>query len=142
MADAGKVFRADTVAALAEKAGINVERLLYTVENYNRDCAAGQDTAFGKAKDLLKPLRSAPFYAVRLRPAVIGVTGAGLRTDAEARVLDAGDRPIPGLYAAGDTVGGIHGEVYVGGGAMIANAITYGRIAGRNAARAGGGPSA
>jgi fumarate reductase flavoprotein subunit len=142
MADSGKVLRADSVAALAEKAGINVERLLHTVAIYNRDCDEGQDTMLGKAKELMKPLRTTPFYAVRLRPAVIGVTGAGLRTDAEARVLDAGDRPIPGLYAAGNTVGGIHGEVYVGSGAMIANAITYGRIAGRNAARTSVTPAA
>lgn len=135
MTRTGKLFCASTVAELAEKAGINAERLQHTVEVYNRDCAAGHDSQFGKSKELLQPIAKPPFYAARLRPAVIGVTGAGLRTDAEARVLDAFDRPIAGLYAAGETVGGIHGELYVGGGGMIANAIVYGRIAGANAAR-------
>ena len=135
MADAGKVLRADSLAVLADKAGVHVARLLNTVETYNRDCDAGRDSVFGKPANLLRPLRSPPFYAVRLRPAVIGVTGAGLRTDADARVLDACDVPIRGLYAAGETVGGIHGEVYIGSGGMIASAITYGRIAGEGAAR-------
>jgi len=135
MSKTGKLFSAGTIAELAEKVGINVDRLQHSVEVYNRDCAAGHDTLFGKNKDLLRPLATPPFYAARLRPAVVGVTGAGLRTDRDARVLDGNDRPIAGLYAAGETVGGIHGELYVGGGGMIANAVVYGRIAGQNAAR-------
>lgn len=139
MADAGKVLRADSLPALADRAGIHVARLMNTVETYNRDCDAGQDSVYGKAPGLLRPLRSPPFYAVRLRPAVIGVTGAGLRIDAQARVLDPHDVPIRGLYAAGETVGGVHGEVYIGSGGMIASAVTYGRIAGEGAARHGQG---
>ena len=137
-ADAGRVIRAATLDELAARAGLHADRLAVTIAGYNASCAAGHDAQFGKAPDLLKPLTTPPFYAVRLRPTAIGVTGAGLRTDDQARVLDALDRPIPGLFAAGETVGGVHGELYVGSGGMIANAIVYGLIAGRNAAGANG----
>ncbi len=138
MADAGRIFRAGTLDALAALVGLEPLRLAQTVARYNHDCAAGRDTLFGKDAALLRPLRSGPFYAVRIRPAIVGSTGAGLRTDADARVLDAWDRPIPGLLAAGETVGGVHGQCYVGGGGSIANAIIFGRIAGLGAARLAG----
>jgi fumarate reductase flavoprotein subunit len=54
--------------------------------------------------------------------------------DADARVLDSGEHPIHGLYAAGETAGGVMGARYIGGGASIANAVVFGRIAGANAA--------
>ena len=52
----------------------------------------------------------------------------------EIVMLDAGDRPIAGLFAAGETAGGVLGERYIGGGNSIANAIVFGRLAGRQAA--------
>jgi fumarate reductase flavoprotein subunit len=75
-----------------------------------------------------------PFYAAPIHPAVVCWTGTGLRIDREARVLNAADQPILGLYAAGETTGGMFGECYAAGGASIANAIIFGRAAGANAA--------
>jgi fumarate reductase flavoprotein subunit len=66
---------------------------------------------------------------------VICWTGAGLRIDRDARVLDAADRPIPGLFGAGEATGGMFGECYAGGGASVANAIIFGRVAGAHAAK-------
>ena len=83
---------------------------------------------------MLRPVRRPPFYAVRIRPAIVCWTGAGLRIDTGARVLDHAERPIPGLFAAGETTGGMFGECYAAGGASIANAIVFGRIAGAAAA--------
>jgi fumarate reductase flavoprotein subunit len=54
-------------------------------------------------------------------------------------VLDRSDRPIPGLFAAGETTGGMFGECYAAGGASIANAIVFGRVAGANAAACAAG---
>ena len=71
-----------------------------------------------------------------MRPAIVCWTGTGLRIDREARVLDRADCPIAGLFAAGEATGGMFGECYAGGGASIANAIIFGRVAGRNAAAA------
>lgn len=61
-------------------------------------------------------------------------TGAGLRIDAETRVIDAAERPIAGLFAAGETVGSLHGDRYVGGGGSFGPCIVFGKLAGHNAA--------
>lgn len=76
-----------------------------------------------------------PFYAAEIRCAIVCLTSTGLRIDPEARVLTPADRVIAGLYAAGETAGGVLGERYIGGGNSITNAIVFGQIAGANAAR-------
>lgn len=135
MADQGRVFRADTLENLAEMAGIHGPALVTTVERVNADYNAGvEDTQCFKPIKYLKPILTPPFYAVLLRPSVVGTTCAGLRCDPACHVLGQDGRPIPGLYAAGETVGNVIGERYAGGGNSIANAITFGRIAGSNAA--------
>ena len=83
---------------------------------------------------LMLPISTGPFYAVEIRPAIVGMTFTGIRADHEARVLDAAGRPIPGLFAAGELTGGQQAKVYFGGGTSIGNAVAFGRIAGRNAA--------
>jgi fumarate reductase flavoprotein subunit len=136
----GYLATADDLATLAEKIGVRADTLATTIETYNRDCDSGADEMFFKRKDALQPVRTPPFYAARIRPAVVCWTGTGLRIDKEARVLDKADRPIRGLYAAGETTGGMFGECYAGGGASIANAVIFGRVAGRNAALASNQP--
>jgi len=131
---AGKIHCADTLAALAETTGIRAAALATTLDGYNRYCEAGIDGGYFKAAEMLRPVRRPPFYAVRIRPAIVCWTGAGLRIDTGARVLDHAERPIPGLFAAGETTGGMFGECYAAGGASIANAIVFGRIAGAAAA--------
>jgi fumarate reductase flavoprotein subunit len=132
----GQIISGGTLGELATRVGINATRLATTVGTYNDGCDAGTDRGFFKAPEHLKPIRRGPFYAAPIKPAVICWTGTGLRIDREARVLDAADKPIPGLYAAGETTGGMFGQCYAGGGASIANAIIYGRVAGANAGRA------
>lgn len=75
-----------------------------------------------------------PFYAAEVHAASFGATSAGVRIDPDARVLRTDSAAIPGLYAPGETAGGVLGERYVGGGNYIANALVFGRIAGRGAA--------
>ena len=130
----GKLTSADTVPALAERVGIRCGTLLQTIDKYNRDCDAGVDTQYFKAAQNLKPIRTPPFYATRVRPAILSVTGTGLRIDDTARVLNEDDDPIPGLFAAGETTGGVIGERYYSGGSSIANNIVFGRLAGAGAA--------
>ncbi len=132
----GHVRSAATVEALAEDIGVRAEAMAETIAAYNRNCAAGHDSDFFKDPQWLRPIATPPFYAARVRPAVICWTGTGLRIDAQARVLDRAGRPIPGLFAAGETTGGMFGPCYAGGGASITNALVYGRVAGRNAAGA------
>lgn len=130
----GLIHRGATLAGLAEAIGIRAETLETTIANYNADCGLGADRWFFKSPEHLRPLSTPPYFAAPIRPQVVCWTGAGLRIDREARVLDLADRPIPGLYAAGETTGGMFGECYAGGGASVGNAVSFGRVAGRNAA--------
>jgi fumarate reductase flavoprotein subunit len=122
----GAICVADTLQDLGRNAGIHSGALQGTVAAYNSDVDAGVDRRFfkkGKMARILHP----PFYAVEVRPAQYGITGAGLRIDPDAQVWSVDEARIPGLYAAGESSGGVFGDRYVGGG----NAIG---IAGRNAA--------
>lgn len=133
-ADDGRLVRAATLAALAAEIDVPADALEVTVARYNAGAAAGADADFFKQPDMLAPIADGPFYAARVRAAIICWTGTGLRIDRDARVLDAAGRPIPGLYAAGETTGGMFGQCYASGGASIANAVVFGRIAGSQAA--------
>ena len=130
----GTILQADTLAALAEKAGLPSATLIGSIERYNHDCDQGRDAAFfKKSNSPLPPLRAPPFYAVEMRPAIICWTGCGLRVDADLRVMDQNERPIAGLYAAGESVGSLHGDRYIGGGGSFGPCITFGQLAGNNA---------
>lgn len=137
----GLILRADTLTGLAASAGINGEALTLTIERYNADCANGFDSGFLKDAAVMRPVREAPFYAAPVRPLAMSLTAHGVKIDPEAHVLDARDRPISGLFAAGEVVGNLIGEQYLGGGNAVGGALTFGRIAGTNAARlAAAGP--
>jgi succinate dehydrogenase/fumarate reductase flavoprotein subunit len=105
--------------------------LAASIEKYNADCAAGHDTEFGRDVDTLGPVSKPPFYALPLYPGGPNTTG-GLRANARREVLDWDDKPIPRLYSAGE-LSSVFLFVYQGGG-NLAEGITFGRIAGRNAA--------
>jgi fumarate reductase flavoprotein subunit len=131
-----KLLSAPSLEELSRLAGIRWPALQTTVDAYNADCKAGRDSLFFKAPAMLRPIRTSPFYAARIRAAIVCFTSMGLRIDAEARVHNTADRPIPGLYAAGEAAGGVLGDRIFGGGSSMANVLVFGRIAGRNAASA------
>ncbi|MBV7407379.1 FAD-dependent oxidoreductase [Maritimibacter sp. DP1N21-5] len=131
----GKLKSAATLAELAEELGIRAGALEATAEHYSEDARAGVDSQYFKAATHLRPVETGPFYGARIRPAVVCWTGTGLRIDAEARVLGLDNRPIPALFAAGETTGGFAGPCYAGGGASVGSAVIFGRVAGGNAAR-------
>lgn len=132
--EAGTLISAPTLEGLAEKLGLPAARLAATVERYDALVQAGEDADYFKPSAMLRRVSEGPFYAAHIRPGIICWTGTGIRIDTEARVLGADDRPVPGLYAAGETTGGMFGQCYAAGGASIGNAVVFGRIAGRNAA--------
>lgn len=132
---AGTLLRADSIEELAERIGMPPATLRTSIERYNADVANGEDRDFFKPAAMQRPIARPPFYAAHIRAAIICWTGTGLRIDPEARVLGPDDRPVPGLFAAGETTGGMFGECYAAGGASIGNAVVFGRIAGENAAR-------
>lgn len=130
----GKVLEAATLPALGELAGISPQGLATAIAAYNHDVKAGGDRIFEKQGPLLA-IEAAPFYAVELRCAALGVTFSGLRIDQDGRVIDNNGTPIPGLAAAGETTGGVQGLRYVASGACVGNAVAFGRRAGRTLAR-------
>lgn len=132
--ETGKVLQADSLEALEAKCGIRPGSLKATLAQYNADAEAGSDSMFFKAPEEMKPVSTPPYYAVEIFPAIVCLTSTGLRINQRTQVLDERDQVIQGLYAAGETTGGVLGERYIGGGNSIANAIVFGRIAGRQAA--------
>ena len=82
----------------------------------------------------MRVIQQPPFYAVEVRPAIVCWTGTGLRINADACVVARNERVIPGLYAAGESVGSLHGDRYIGGGGSFGPCIVFGKLAGANAA--------
>jgi fumarate reductase flavoprotein subunit len=135
MVQKGKVARADTVDDLARQLGLPEVALVGTVGRFNANVDAGKDSDYLKEPAVLKPISKAPFYAVELRPATICLTSYGLALDVDARVLRDDGSAIPGLFAAGECTG-VLGPCYLGNGNSLASCVTFGRIAGTNAASA------
>ena len=127
----GLVTEGKTPEELAQKLGINADNLKATLADYAKFQADKKDAQSGRA-DMPRPLTEAPYYAVMVTPAVHHTMG-GLRINTEAQVLNHKGNVIPGLFAAGEVTGGVHGGNRLGGNAM-ADIVTFGRIAGRNAA--------
>ncbi|MBL8966446.1 MAG: flavocytochrome c [Spirochaetaceae bacterium] len=125
----GTAFTADTIEELAVKIGVDPAALRATIDEYNRGVEAKSD-ALGK-KLLGNKLDKAPYYASPRVPTVHHTMG-GVKIDTACRVIDAKGAAIPGLYAAGEVTGGIHGSNRLGGNAL-ADTIVFGRIAGKNA---------
>lgn len=126
--------QADTIEELAEAIGLPVDHVVESIERYNQLCANGEDTDYHKSLEYLKAVETAPFYAMYTTPVMASMfTLGGLKINVNAEVVDYDDQPIPGLYAAGRSSCGIFGE-YIGSGSSIADCLTFGRIAGRNAA--------
>ena len=137
MTGKGRVLTAPTITALAASMGVEPAVLAGTVARYNEDVAAGHDTMFEKPARVMRAIAEPPFYATELRLCNLALTGAGPRVNRDGQVLDRGAIPIRGLFAAGECAGGVLGDVYMGSGNALANAVTFGRVAGQNAAKQG-----
>lgn len=149
----GYLRRGATVAELAAAIGVPEGALAATLAAMNAAAAQGRDPDFhrgetdysrhmgdatrGLRNPNLGPLGPGPFYAVRLHPGDIGAS-AGLRTDAQARVLGANGQPLDGLWAAGNEAASIMAGVYTGPGITLGPGIVFGTLAGQAAAARAG----
>lgn len=127
----GFTVEAATVEELAGKIGVDAKGLVDTMAKYNGYVKAGEDKDFGKTA-LPRELVKAPFYAIEVSPAVHHTMG-GVRINTNAEVLTADGKVIPGLFAAGEITGGVHGANRIGGNA-VTDITVYGKTAGENAA--------
>ncbi len=126
------VLEGRSIAELAGKAGMPEQNLEQTLSTYNQFVQTKTDDQFGRP-NLPRELASAPFYAIEVTPAVHHTMG-GILIDTETRVKGIDGQFIAGLYAAGEATGGVHGANRLGGNA-ISDIVTFGRIAGAQAAR-------
>ncbi len=127
------LMKADTIKDLAAKAGIDAASLEATLAAYNGYVEAKKDPEFNRdPKNLKQKIEGSPFYAVKMTFATV-LTLGGIRVNEKCQALDSYGSVVPGLYAAGETVGGVHGANYLGGCAL-AWAHTSGWIAGGFAA--------
>ncbi|MGI9327534.1 MAG: FAD-dependent oxidoreductase [Pseudomonadales bacterium] len=131
----GTVAQANSLDELAQRIDVSAVGLAGTIEHYNADCAKGADSAYFKSPASgMRPLVEAPFYAAEVRPAIVCWTGTGLRINADTCVVKENGSPVPGLYAAGETVGSLHGDRYIGGGGSFGPCVVFGKLAGEGAA--------
>ena len=129
----GLIYRADTIEGLAQYIGCDPQVLRETVDTYNAYHEAGLDADFGRTIFGNK-IENGPFFTYPAIPKSHHTMG-GLRTNSDAQVLDEAGAPIPGLYAAGEVTGGIHGGNRLGGNA-VADCFVFGKIAGEKVAAA------
>lgn len=129
-------YIADSIGELAAQAGIPPDALEETVEKYNRTCLEKEDIVFHKPGRCLKPLTGPRFYGARFCCDTYGGLG-GIKIDENARVIDEGGEPIPGLYACGNDANTIYGDSYpfYFCGNTSGFAFNSGRIAARSAAK-------
>lgn len=132
--EANVTYRADSLEELAEAIGISADNLKATVERWNSFVANGEDEDFGQSADYLRSITTPPFYAEERR-FYIHSTPGGICIDENTQVIDRHGALIPGLYAAGEITGGVHGTER-NGGCSWTDCVVFGRIAGRHSVKA------
>ncbi|MEH6586301.1 MAG: FAD-binding protein [Halioglobus sp.] len=145
--ESGLLTRADTIAELAAKTGIDGEQLAATLVRFNDYALRGEDPDFDRGatkhdryyadhkvqpNPCLAPVETPPFYALRIEAGDLDTKG-GLKSDEYGRVLSDQGQPIAGLYAAGNTSAAAMGDTYPGAGATIGSAMTFAYLAARHA---------
>ena len=130
---------ASSLEELAEMIGVPAENLVATVEAYNAAVEAGGTDEFGRLYDgttnaynlAVNKIEGEKYYAIRLH-ALCVMTLGGVTANAQMQVLDEQGQAIPGLYAAGEVVGGVWGK-FVSGGTGVMGPIVFGKVAARSA---------
>ena len=132
--DGGYTISGKTYEELAKNMGLSVEaqqNFVNTMDTWNQSVANGLDEEFGRNNGMDDDLSTAPYYAIKIAPGIHHTMG-GIKINTSAEVIDTDGNVIPGLFAAGETTGGIHGGNRVGGNA-VCDFIVFGRIAGQSA---------
>ena len=127
----GLMKRFDSGEALAKEFGLAPEVLKKTFEDYNQSVRTQKDP-FGK-KFFQGEWSFDDFFNVAIMTPVLHYTMGGLEIDGESRVLAKDGKPVPGLFAAGEVAGGVHGANRLGGSSLL-GCVVFGRVSGDSAA--------
>ena len=128
----GYTVTGQTYEELAKAMGVDEAAFAETMKNWNGYVAAKNDPDFGRTS-FAKALDTAPYYAIKVTAGVHHTMG-GLKINTNTEVLKADGSVIPGLFAAGEVTGGVHGANRLGGNA-VADFTVFGRIAGAAASK-------
>ena len=128
----GFVFSGATYEELAAATGMPADAFAATMNAWNGYVAAKNDPDWGRVS-FANPLDMAPYYAIKVTAGIHHTMG-GVKINTNTQVLTADDVAIPGLYAAGEITGGVHGANRLGGNA-VSDFVVFGRIAGEQAAK-------
>lgn len=129
----GTVASAESLEALAKALQVPFTTLRASIDRWNQSVKSGWDQDFNRPMPAqAQTIDTPPFYYGEERFS-IHYTSGGIAISPKAQVLDRDDHPIPGLYAAGETTGGVHGRTRLGGCALT-DCFVFGRIAGTQAA--------
>ena len=124
----GLLIEGSDISSLSERMRMPTRVLQKTIEDYNRYVVEKNDEDFHRTPSSLdRQLIQPPFYAVECAPAIHHTMG-GLKINPQAEVQNSKDQTIPGLYAAGEVTGGVHGGNRLGGNA-VADYCVFGKIA-------------
>ncbi len=127
-AKAGFMKQAETPELLAKQLGIDEKSFAQTLERYNGFVASKNDEDFARnVNSMERSLTAAPYYAIEILPAIHHTMG-GLKINSKAEVQNKNGKSIPGLFAAGEVTGGVHGANRLGGNA-VADICVFGKIA-------------
>ena len=127
----GLTVTGNTYEELAAAMGVDAANFPATMDAWNANVAAKTDAEFGRTS-FANPLDTAPFYGIKVTAGIHHTMG-GLKINEKTEVLTAEGTAIPGLYAAGEVTGGVHGANRLGGNA-VSDIVVFGRIAGAEAA--------
>ena len=127
----GITVQADTIEGLAELLEIDPATLAKTLEDWNGYVKNQRDPDFGRTTGMDADLTTPPYYAIKIAPGIHHTMG-GVKINTAAQVINTEGQPIPGLFAAGEVTGGVHGGNRLGGNA-VADIVIFGRIAAESA---------
>ena len=125
----GLVKTGTDLETLATATGLDAATLKQTVADWNQAVANHNDAAFNRTTGMDRDIAAGPFYSIHIAPAVHYTMG-GIVINPATQVLNQDERPIAGLFAAGEVVGGLHGNNRIGGNS-IAETVIFGRQAGQ-----------
>lgn len=140
-AGAGYIESADSLEELAKVIEVPYETLKATVDSYNAHVEAGDTDEFGRKfveeegnafNVAVNKIEGDKYYAVKIKPLCV-ITMGGVQVNTDMQVLNEAGNAIPGLYAAGEVVGGVWGR-YISSGVGVMGSVAFGRVAGKNVA--------